>query len=174
MIESMWHRENLYGVSRVYTSYVRDILTKIGSGRDWDRGGLPDFLTNRDRGGEGNPTRPEIWDMSGCPIPSIPQFFPAFLGQKKIEKNWGKSGKIKGNQEKSREIRKNQGKSGNIKGNWEKSRKIGENQGKSRLFPTYLKLFKKDWDGHLDSSQLLGKNWDGHLDLSRRCRPRST
>ena len=44
--------------------------------------------------GEGNPTRPEIWDMSGCPIPSFPRFFPAFLGQKKIGKNRGKSGKI--------------------------------------------------------------------------------
>ena len=72
---------------QIWARYLEgdNISTKIGSGQDRDRGGLPDFWTNR---------------------------------------------------EKSREIGINQG-------NRDKSREIGENQGQSRLFPTYLELFKR-------------------------------
>ena len=119
MIESMWHRENLYSVSRVYTSYVRDILTKIGSGRDQDRGGLPDFLTNRDWGGEPDPSRNS--GHVGMPYAEFSSIFPGLFRSEKIRKNLGKSGKIEGNREKLWEIGKNRGKSG----------KIEENRGKS-------------------------------------------
>ena len=42
-------------------------------------------------------TRPKIWDRLGRPIPNFPQFFMAFLGQKrsgKIVLSWEKSGKV--------------------------------------------------------------------------------
>ena len=80
---------------------------------------------------------PKCRDMSGCPIPSFPRFFLAILVRKK-------SGKIEGNRDKSREI--------------------GENRGQSRLFPTYLELFKRSgWPSRLIPTLQEKSRWPSRL-----------
>ena len=72
-----------------------------------------------------------FWQIGiGEPYPEFSLIFP---GHFRSEKNW----------EKSREIGINQG-------NRDKSREIGENRWQSRLFPTYLELFKRSgWPSRL-------------------------
>ena len=89
-------------------------------------------MTNRDRGGEPDPSR--NLRHVGMPYPEYSSIFPGLFRSEKnreklreIRKNQGKSGKIEGNQEKSREIGEYQGKLG----------KIEENRGKSGKIPTF-------------------------------------
>ena len=95
----------------------------MGSGRDRDRGGLPDFLTNSGH--------------VGMPYPEFSSIFPGLFRSEKIGKNRGKSEKIEGHREKSREI--------------------GDNPYCSRLTSNFL----KDWDGHLDLSRSAGMSQGG-------------
>ena len=111
------------------------IMIGNNHGRDISRGIISWQKSGWTGIGEGNQTRPEIQDMSGCPILSFPRFFPAILGRKK-----------------SREKGKN----------WEKSRKIGDNPDFSWLTSNFFKCqnghldlsrhFGENRDGHLHLS----------------------
>ena len=94
--------------------------------------------------------------MLGCPIPNFPQFFPAFLGKKKIRKSRSKLGKVG----------QSRGKSGKIGKNWGKL-------GKSQLFRTYLKNFKRSgWPSRpiLKCLDEFGTSSNPDLDFGSRSR----
>ena len=123
-----------------------NISTKIGLGRDRDRGGLPNFWQIGIGIGEASPI---FWQIGTC-RDALSRVFLDFSRPFLVRK---KLGKIEGNREKSRETGINRWKSG----------KIGDNPNCSRLTSNFL----KGRDGHLDLSRHFRKNRDGHPDWSR-------
>ena len=111
-------------------SYGRDIsrgiISRQKSGLVGSRlrsGRPPRFF---DKSGLGSGRPPQFFDKSGHVGMPYPEFSSIFPGHFRSEKN----------REKSREI-------GINRGNRDKLREIGENRGQSRLFLTYLELFKR-------------------------------